>query len=138
MMIDSRLEFSDAQAVTTTAVSTNVIDLGQDRNIGRGRPVYVVLTVDVAVGGTTPTFDIDLETDDNEGFASAAVIASYPQITDVNGLEGAQFVFTVPYNNEQYLRLNYTSGGTTPTGTFSAHLTDQEPQSWESLPDAVN
>ena len=140
MWIDSRLEFSDAQAVTTTAPSTNVVDTVVPRNIGKGETLYVVVSVDVAVGGTTPTFDITLETDDNVGFASAATVGTIgPQITDVNGTLGAKFVQAIPYSGyEQYIRLQYTSGGTTPTGTFSAWLTNQEPESWESTPDAVN
>ena len=45
MLIDSRLEFSDAQAVTTTADSTNVIDLEVERQIGKGQPLFLVVLV---------------------------------------------------------------------------------------------
>lgn len=137
-LIDSRLEFSDAQSVTATAASTNVIDLSQDRNVGPGRVLYVVVHVDVAVGGTSPTYDIDLETDDNSAFSSATVIGSFVQITDTNGTAGAKFYITIPADNEEFLRLNYTVGGTSPTGTFSAYITDQEPYKHDTYADASN
>lgn len=137
MIFDSRLEFSDAQALSGAGASpsTNVIDISQVRNIGKGRTMYVVVAVEVAVAGTSPTIDVTLETDDNDAFASAAVVANVgPQITDVNGVAGAKFVQAIPYSGyERYLRLNYTLGGTTPTGTVNAFLTDQEPESWEAL-----
>lgn len=137
-VIDGLLEFSDAQALTATAVSTNVIDLGSDRDVGPGQTMYVVLTVDVAAGGTSPTFDVDVQTDDNEAFSSATVIASFPQITSTTGVAGAQFYLTIPQENERYLRLNYTAGGTSPTITVSARVTDQHPYTWKAYPDAVN
>ena len=47
MLIDTQNEFSDAQAVTATAISTNVIDLtlGQSGlttiDIATGEPIYL-------------------------------------------------------------------------------------------------
>lgn len=154
MLVDSRLEFSDAQDVTSTAVSTNVIDLfavGGDqgfapgtatptlRNIGPGRPLWVVLTVDTAItAGTTPTVDVDLQTDADEAFSDPTVIASFRQLDDTNGVAGARFVLGFPYSNERFLRLNYTAGGTVATGAVSAWLTDQEPFDHSTYQDAVN
>jgi hypothetical protein len=40
--------FSEAQAVTATAVSTNTLDLGQARDIGAGEDLSVFIDVDVA------------------------------------------------------------------------------------------
>lgn len=138
MWIDSRLEFSDAQALTTTAASTNSIDLSSDRDVGPGRPMWVVISVDVAADDTTgdETYVVDLQTDDNSAFSSATSIA---QITIARGtVAGTKFVIGWPYANEQHVRLNYTLGGTTPTVTLSAWVTDQEPESWAAQPDAVN
>lgn len=138
MLIDSRLEFSDGQALTATAASTNVINLSQDRNIGPGRTMYVVLTVDVAADYTTEdeTYAVAVQTDDNAAFSSATTIASRT-IAAADLAAGAKHVIGFPYANEQYLRLNYTLGGTTPSVTLNAWLTDQEPESWTAMPDAI-
>jgi len=56
MILDSLLQFSDAQALTVTgAVSTNVIDLSNDRKIGIGEPMAAVVTIGVAADFTTTT-----------------------------------------------------------------------------------
>ena len=138
MMIDSLLEFSDAQALTATAVSTNVVDLTSDRDVGPGRTVWVVLTIDVAPDSASAdeTYTVDLETDDNESFTSATQLWQYTIIR--TAAQGAPFALAVPMDNERFLRLNYTLGGTTPTITVSAHLTDQEPFEHLTYPDAVN
>jgi hypothetical protein len=138
MMIDSLLEFSDAQALTGTAASTNVVDLGVDRDIGPGRTVYVVVTLDVAADDTNAneTYVVDLETDTVEAFSSADTIAT---LTIARGaVAGSMFVIPVPFDNQQWIRLNYTLGGTTPSVTISAHLTDQEPYEHQTYADATN
>lgn len=135
MIIDSRTEFSATQALTVTAVSTNVIDLGQDRDIGPGRQMWIVVVFKVALAGTTPTFQAQLQTDDNVGFATPTVSASGEQLSAA--VAGKKQVIGMPYTNERYLRMNYVLGGTTPTATVAAWLTDQEPESWQSLPDGI-
>jgi len=135
MIIDSRLEFSDAQALTATAVSTNIIDLSSDRDVGVGEPLWLVISCDVALAGTSPTLDIDLQTDSAAGMSSPTVIMSSVQKTAMAA--GDKIVLAVPNANEQFLRVNYTIGGTTPTVTLSAWLTDQEPTSWTAQPDAI-
>jgi len=48
MYIDAQGLFSDAQALTATAASTNIVDLGSDRNIGVGEEMVVAIFLDVA------------------------------------------------------------------------------------------
>ena len=52
MYIDAQGKFSDGQALTASAVSSNVVDLGGDYNLGIGEPMAVVLVVDAAADGT--------------------------------------------------------------------------------------
>ena len=137
MIIDSRLEFSDAQAVTATAAATNIVALTQARDIGQGSPMWVICQLDVAAdaGNSDETYSVGLETDDNASFSSAAVISTF---TFTRGdAVGTRKVIGMPYGNERYVRLNYTVGGTSPSMTVSAWLTDQEPESWVSFPDAI-
>ena len=48
MYIDDFLKLSDAQALTATADSTNVIDLSSDRDIGKGQAMAFVVSEGVA------------------------------------------------------------------------------------------
>ena len=124
MYVDAQGLFSDAQAVTTTDVSTNLIDFGADGNIGIGEPMAVVVVVDVALDDTTgdETYVITVEADDNSGFSSAATIAT--KTATRGDAAGTKYVLPLPADTsgERYLRVKYTHGGTTPTGTYTAFL----------------
>ncbi|MDR8077840.1 hypothetical protein KPA96_19480 [Burkholderia cenocepacia] len=138
MYIDSLLEFSRAQALSASGASTNIIDLGSDRDIGPGRPLWVVVAVAVAADNTTgdETYSIALQTDDNAAFSSPTTIATVaPAAASLPA--GARLVIGMPFANERYLRLNYTLGGTTPSVTLNAFLTDQDPSSWQAYPDGI-
>lgn len=61
MITDALLQLAAAQAVTATAVSANAIDLGTNRDIGAGEPLYAVITVDqtvTAAGAATVEFQL--------------------------------------------------------------------------------
>lgn len=122
-IVDGQLLFSDAQALTATAASTNIVDTGADRNIGIGEPMCVVIAVDTALAGTTPTFQAAVQTDDNASFSSPATVAQMPAALSA-AAAGLQIVIPIPPNTdiERYIRVNYTLGGTTPTITVSADL----------------
>lgn len=137
MIIDKRLEFSAAQALTATAASTNSIDVGVARQIGPGEPLWIVIVSKAAPGGTSPTIAISVETDDNTGFSSAATLATHPTLAAAAFGSGTRIVIPVPYSNERYLQLKYTLGGTSPTFTVDAFLTNQEPPQLTQYPDAI-
>lgn len=139
MILDAQHAFSDAQALTATALSTNVFDLSIDRSIGNGTPMGVLFVVDVAADQTTGdedyTFDIE--------YASNAAISTGRQLIGRRVFEsgtptapaqdadllvaGFQFVIPIPpaalSESERYLGVRYTLAGTTPTITVSAYLT---------------
>jgi hypothetical protein len=123
--IDAQNLFSDAQALSATGASTNLIDLSQDRNIGIGRAMAVVVTFDVALAGTSPTIAIAIQADDNAAFSSPGTVATTPALTAA--AQGAQVVLPVPPDllTERFIRLLYTLGGTTPTATVTAFLAPQ-------------
>lgn len=121
MYQDSLGLFSESQALTGTAVSTNVIDLSSDRNVGIGEPLSVVIDVIVAAGGTSPTFKFDVQSGSTS--TPTTVIASQtPAAASLTA--GARVVLPLPadLSGDRYLRLNYTLGGTSPTITVTADL----------------
>lgn len=84
MYVDSQLLFSDAQAVTVTAISTNVLDLNPDgyglasnlQDIGIGEEVYLVVmtTTTITDTGSDATLIVTLESDTAVGLATAPVV----------------------------------------------------------------
>lgn len=125
MIIDSLLTFSDAQALSASGASTNVIPLGSERRIGNGEQLCVAVTIDTALAGTSPTFAFTLQSDDNSGFSSATtVVTSATYSGAANVPAGAKFFLPIPPGvaTETFLRLNYTLGGTSPTVTVTAQL----------------
>jgi hypothetical protein len=133
MILSAQQLFSDAQALTTTAASTNVIDLGAPgtvkgapaalvRDIGKSGPIPIVISLDVAAGGTSPTLTVALQMDTTAAFSSATTIQTAPQIA--GGSAGQRVaIFWIPEGvTERYIRLNYTLGGTSPTYTVTAGI----------------
>ena len=135
MLIDYNLQMSDAQSVTADAASTNVIDLGSDSDIGPGEDMKIVVSFDVAMGGTSPTLAVQVQTDDNSSFSSASTIATSRSIAAA--AVGDTLVMGLPDTNERYIRLNYDVGGTSPTMTVSASIV-KDAQQYQSYPNSAN
>lgn len=122
MIFDKTLKLSDAQAITTTAASTNVIDtkahgtvykaaaaLGRDQGKGNKIP-FCCQVVETFTAGGAATMVFALEVDDNDSFSSATVVAQTAAIPVASLTAGYQVFFDyLPRNtNERYIRLNYT------------------------------
>jgi len=122
MILDKENLFSDDQNLTSTGASTNYIDLGVARDIGKGVPIPIVIQLTADAGGTTPTLDIDLEVDDNTSFSSATTVVSAKQIAGGSAGDKATIVYVPEGTNERYVRLNYTLGGTSPDYTITAGI----------------
>lgn len=139
MFLDDLLKFSDSQALTATALSTNVIDIGSvDRNIGQGEPLAVVVVVEVAADQTTgdEDYQFDVENASDAGITTARKLLArrvFESGTPAAPLEdadllvaGARIVLPIPAGGlaeaERYIAVRYTLAGTTPTITVSAYL----------------
>lgn len=127
MIFDSTNLFSDAQAVTASAASTNIIDLGVTdtpqhavnaitRDIGKGRPIDMRVQV-VTTFNTLTSIVVGIETDDNTGFSSATTVLSSPAVLLASLVAGYIFPLQwVPRGTlERYVRLYYTVAGTSAT-----------------------
>lgn len=118
MITDEKLIFSEEQAVTVTAVGTNVIDTGApDSKIGDGTPVYLNCVVDTAFasGGGSGTLSFSLQDSADNSDYSDVIIAS--AINEADLIEGKRVLKTaLPNGLRQYLRVNYTVA----SGPFTA------------------
>ncbi|NMZ78405.1 Bbp16 family capsid cement protein [Pseudomonas mandelii] len=129
MITDKLNTFSNAQLVTATAASTDVIDLGPltrgntRRDIGAGEPIYLVvamLAAATAVGAATT--NIQLQTSDDD--------ATWVTLFDSGALALADLAagkrpvqIAVPRGVRRYLRLNFVIGtGPLTAGSFWAGL----------------
>lgn len=131
MILDRENAFSQAQALSGAGniISTDVIDLSQLRQVGLGKDVYLVLNVDVAATGTAPTLQVNVQTDDNVGFASPAVALTSPTYAQAQLGLSTQIALPMPQQGwERFVRLQYVLGGTTPAITISAHLVENYQQ----------
>lgn len=131
MILDKTNEFSDGQAVTATAISTNVIDIsptGENpiRDIGTGEDVYLVVQVDqTATAAGAATVTISLESADNAGLTSSTVHTTTGAVALGSMTAGAELAkFKLPAGDyKRYLGVRYTVGtGPLTAGAFSAFL----------------
>lgn len=140
MLIDTLGEYSDAQALTATAISTNVIDHGgSSPQIGVGSPLWVHFNVVVAAdfSQADETYSFAFETDDNAAHSSAVILNTRAILAAVLVI-GYKFSMSVPGEAMQrYSAVRYTLGGTSPTLTIDAHLSSQQMPQWTSQPDAI-
>lgn len=126
MIFDKQNLFSDAQAITATAASTNTIDLGKTGTVmGESAPVArdmgagmnVPLRVQVVEDFTNLTsLTIAIQTDDNEAFSSAKTVLSQTlTLAELKAGAVAGALRFVPRGvAERYVRLHYTVTGSAP------------------------
>ena len=81
--------------------------------IASGATLYAALHV-LAADGTSPTLDIDIESDDNSGMTTPTTRGSFTQATAI----GAQWVEVAGAVTDDWWRVAYTIGGTSPSFKF--------------------
>lgn len=132
MIYDRTLLFSNAQAITATAASTDIVDLMatgtayghasalvRDIGLGQGIPLSIQVVEDF---NTLTSLTVTVQVDDNSGFSSAKDVMS-TTVALANLKAGRTFPITAvpPGTNERYMRLNYTVTGSNPsTGKITA------------------
>lgn len=123
MLLDQQALFSAAQAITATAASTNVIDTGSNKDVGKYGDIPLLIQVVEGFNNLT-SLTVTVQTDDNSAFSSAADVLSMtiPLASLVLGYKSP--VITLPMKMERYIRLIYTVTGTAPTtGKVTAGIT---------------
>lgn len=138
MNTDAQTKLSDSQALTATALSSNVYDLGAVIAMSNGEPMAVEITVEVAADQTSSdedyTFAVEFASDaamtaNRQEVASRTYESGTPTAPAQNAdllVAGYKVVLPIPNASlddvNQYLGVRYTLGGTTPTITVSAYI----------------
>lgn len=127
MILDAQNLFSDAQAITATAVSTNSVDLGlTGLDLGSGENLFIHLNVDTAFTdtGSDSTVTVTLVTDDNAALSSPTAVqtlGTFPALSAVGAAIKARIQSGLVL--ERYIGLNYTvTGGNLTTGAITAAI----------------
>jgi hypothetical protein len=131
------LLFSDKQAITADAASTNVVDLGATgtvygaaaalvRDVGHGTRIPLTVNVTESFNNLT-SMAISVQVDDNASFTSAKTVFTSPTYTLAQLAAGATYLLpdSIPSGtDERYVRLFYDVTGTAPTlGRITAGAT---------------
>lgn len=127
MIIDYENTFSDAQAVTASAASTNIIDLGDAiGDFGKSDKLFLVTRVDTAAEASgSATVAISIQCDNDEAFGSPKTLLATAAIGKATLVaEYRPLVCKIPQGCERYLRVYYTvASGPLTAGKFDAFLT---------------
>ncbi len=124
MFLDSLLVLGDAQEVTASAESTNVIDqLAEGQAIGTECWFEVRVDTTVESGGAS-TLVISLETDSAVGFGTKSTLVASATIAKADLVANTiAWRVRIPVGIKQYLRAYYTVATANFTaGKFDAHL----------------
>lgn len=127
--VDAQGLFSDAQTITSSAASTNTIDLGAVRDIGTGEDLYVMVTVDTTMDdtGDNSSLTVALQGDSSTSFTPDGTqdLFTIPALSAA----GTKFFAKLDPNSAplqyRYIRLNYTpNNGDLSAGAFTAALVE--------------
>ena len=127
MITDKLLRVSEDQALTTTAVSTNTIDLSVARDVGEGTPLYMNFAVTEALAnGTSVKFEVISSAAANLG--SPTVIGSTDAILTAALTLGKNVVVRINPDiagkGQRYLGARYTIAGTFNAGKVTADVVE--------------
>lgn len=128
MYVDNYLLFSDAQAVTAAAASTNYIDVGATRDLGTGEDLYVVATLDVAMtdGSSDSTLAVYLYGDSTTTFTpdGSDLLFTFPATSAAGTTLVAKLAPGMAALAYRYLELYYSpANGNLSTGSVTAFIT---------------
>lgn len=128
MILDAQLQFSDSQAVTAAAASTNYVDLSAVRDIGTGEDLYVVVNCEVAMtdASSDSTLDVYLYGDSSTTFTpdGSNLLFTFPATSAAGTVKIAKLSPGMAALQYRYIELYYSpNNGNLSTGTFSAYLT---------------
>ena len=124
-MNDAYLIFDDNVAVTTSKISTNVVDLENISDVAKGQPVYINIEVSTAFTSAANTVDIVLISSDDatpnasDGFITLIAAKAASTMGSVGRIFKAALPEDIPYNT---IGLSYVATTALAAGKFTSYL----------------
>lgn len=116
MYIDKELLLSDTQVICNagTELSTNTIDLGAAKNLAKGKQLYVIVIIDVAID-TSTSINFQVVTDTVAALSSPTIQMETGAIA-IASLTAGRAPIVIPVGSalgteERYLGMQYTLAG---------------------------
>ena len=100
-----------------TAGSSSASTGSQLGAVATGKKIYAAVHC-TAASGSSPTLDIDVQSDDNGSFTSAVTRTSFTQLVAT----GSEMISQIGPFTDDYWRINFTIGGGSPSFTFTVSL----------------
>lgn len=123
MFLDKQNQFSAAQAVTVTASSTNVIDLGPKSAAGNAvganggeEILFNIDTAFTAAGAATLTISVRSSDSSNMSSPTIHTVSDALPVASLTAASRVAFLPKIPANAKRYVDINYTVA----TGPFTA------------------
>lgn len=135
MLLDKETLFSDRQAVTTSAASTNVVHtaLGKLKEIAFGTPMPLLIQVVEKFVGCT-SVKVAVQTSATESFAQPVTLAETAAIAVKDLVAGYKFPINfMPKGNLGYTRLFFTVDGTATAGKIDAGFVAAHDNSYQDM-----
>lgn len=148
MFMDRLSEFCDAVSLvrsTGSAFIGSAIALTTARDIGNGKPVYLIITIDTEVdsAGDAATIAFEVRSDDSSTInaSTGTLHLSTGAIAEASLTQGAAFVYTLPIEGlayEEFIGIvQVTAGEAVTAGKVNAFLTI-DPYGWKAYPEGQN
>jgi hypothetical protein len=123
MIIDNSLILSSAQAVTTTAVSSSVIDQGAATDAYDG--IWCQFLINTAFTSNSATIQFELQTAIDAAFTSPITLAITGAIADTVLVAGYKpLQVHIPIGAKRFFRANYTVSGTAVAGKVDCRIVE--------------
>ena len=126
MILDMTTLFSDAQAITASAISTNVLDTlppgrvygavaDLTKDIGKGNKIPILIQV-VEDFATLTSLTVEIRVSANENMTSHKVLLSQTiAVADLKAGKNFAFMCVPPGADRRYMAIQYTVGGSNAT-----------------------
>lgn len=123
MITDKLLRVSEDQVLTlnaTSAVSTNTIDLSQNRDIGEGEELYFNFAITTAVASAATSVTFEIIASDAADLSTPTVLASTGAVGYASLTLGANIALPIPPRvgslGQRYIGARYTTAGNNSAG----------------------
>ena len=132
MILDEQGLFSNKQAITSSCVSENILDLGK-REVSFGTPVELFIQIAETFNNLT-SLNIKVQTATDEEFLDTIDLIEHTMLLDELEQGEVSSIKFLPKGNLGYMRLSYTVVGSTPTtGKILAGIVDGTQESFHNI-----